>query len=44
MGNQPKCAFHPDRPVTTEIEGRVLVCDICAEDDELLEHAKYDWR
>lgn len=31
-------------PVAVEIEGRVLVCQECADDQGLREHAVGDWR
>ncbi len=44
MATMKPCPYHPDRKPTTVIEGRVLVCDECAADDELREHARKDWR
>lgn len=39
-----RCPYHPDRPATVEIDGRVLVCAECATDAELLAWAEQDWR
>jgi hypothetical protein len=44
MTDLPRCPYHPDRPVAVEIEGRVLVCRECADDDDLRAHARSDWR
>lgn len=39
-----ECPFHPDRLPLREVYGRVLVCDECANDEELMRHARSDWR
>lgn len=39
-----KMCFCGKGPVKVEIEGRVLVCEECAADPVLREHARIDWR
>lgn len=39
-----RCTVCGAFPVVAEIEGRVLVCAGCRDDDALREHARKDWR
>lgn len=39
-----RCKRCGDTPVVAEIEGRVLVCTACRDDEEFREHARKDYR
>ena len=41
--NQANCFLCDERPATTELVGKVLVCDVCKDDPDVRSHVQESW-